>query len=279
LVELNKNRGKMRFILELESVYGRELGYNYQYPLSAAIYKMLRLSSKEFSESLHDTGYQLHSKTYKLFTFALDIPKAKPTRSGIFMPTRKAYLTVSAADEGMFMEHFLNGAVVSTAFEIHTETGFVKFQVNGLTAEGTPEFKTNEHFRLMSPLVLSKRIEFQGRESQYYLRPEDTEEINRILQQNLMNKYQVVHGKEFKPTVDLKLVWDEEYLNRNKRITKKITIPANNNNIEIIGTQAPFTITADPELLEIGYDCGFGEKNSMGFGLVKLVRKQKTDVE
>ncbi|MEI6848119.1 MAG: CRISPR-associated endoribonuclease Cas6 [Chlorobiaceae bacterium] len=33
---------------------------------------------------------------------------------------------------------------------------------------------------------------------------------------------------------------------------------------------APFRIEAPSELIEVGYECGFGEKNSQGFGMVKV---------
>jgi CRISPR-associated endoribonuclease Cas6 len=35
--------------------------------------------------------------------------------------------------------------------------------------------------------------------------------------------------------------------------------------------EAPFTITADPQLIQLGYECGFGENNSAGFGMVEVV--------
>ena len=36
------------------------------------------------------------------------------------------------------------------------------------------------------------------------------------------------------------------------------------------GTLAPFRLQAPKELIEVGYECGFGEKNSQGFGMVKV---------
>ena len=33
-----------------------------------------------------------------------------------------------------------------------------------------------------------------------------------------------------------------------------------------------FIVQGDKDLIEFGYDCGFGEKNSMGFGMVKMRR-------
>ena len=33
--------------------------------------------------------------------------------------------------------------------------------------------------------------------------------------------------------------------------------------------QAPFTVTGDPTLIRLGWESGFGEANSKGFGMVE----------
>lgn len=40
---------------------------NYQYPLSAAIYKILQKGDSEYAQFLHEEGY---GKGYKFFTFS-----------------------------------------------------------------------------------------------------------------------------------------------------------------------------------------------------------------
>jgi CRISPR-associated endoribonuclease Cas6 len=60
-------------------------------------------------------------------------------------------------------------------------------------------------------------------------------------------------------------------MQKHRRVTKKITINENGRfPIDVIGIQAPFTIEGDPELIKVGYECGFGEKNSMGFGMAEV---------
>lgn len=36
-----------------------------------------------------------------------------------------------------------------------------------------------------------------------------------------------------------------------------------------------FRVRGDPKLIEIGYKAGFGSKNSMGFGMVKVTKNAK----
>jgi len=52
---------------------------------------------------------------------------------------------------------------------------------------------------------------------------------------------------------------------RTGKIIKNIQFKQTN----IIGFLAPFTVIGSPELIRVGYEAGFGEKGSMGFGMVK----------
>jgi CRISPR-associated endoribonuclease Cas6 len=76
-----------------------------------------------------------------------------------------------------------------------------------------------------------------------------------------------LHGKDSGDT-DFKIIIDEDYVKRkNGKITKNINFKGTN----IIGFMAPFEVTGSPELIEVGYEAGFGEKGSMGFGMVKEI--------
>lgn len=85
-----------------------------------------------------------------------------------------------------------------------------------------------------------------------------------------MNKFELIN--RISPSSDsLEFIWDQEYLSNHKRITKKITINENAiNSVDIIGMQAPFKIKGNPNLIKVGYECGFGEKNSTGFGMAEI---------
>lgn len=49
----------------------QHLPFNYQYPVSSWIYKVLSKADKEFATILHELGYKIENgKTFKLFTFS-----------------------------------------------------------------------------------------------------------------------------------------------------------------------------------------------------------------
>ncbi len=45
------------------------------------------------------------------------------------------------------------------------------------------------------------------------------------------------------------------------------------NQIKIKAMEAPFFIEADSDLIRLGYECGWGEKNSAGFGCVDVLQQ------
>jgi CRISPR-associated endoribonuclease Cas6 len=61
----------MRIELTLTPCAGHGLlPVNYQYPLSAAIYKIIQQADEKYSTFLHDEGYKLNGKSFKLFSFS-----------------------------------------------------------------------------------------------------------------------------------------------------------------------------------------------------------------
>ena len=64
----------------------------------------------------------------------------------------------------------------------------------------------------------------------------------------------------------LELVFDADYLARSPHGGTKLTTFKG---IHIRGVLAPFTLTGSEELMRVAWDCGLGEKNSAGFGMIE----------
>jgi CRISPR-associated endoribonuclease Cas6 len=125
-------------------------------------------------------------------------------------------------------------------------------------------------------VISTKRI-YNGKLLPYYFRcTDDLLEPSRILNDNLKTKYELVtsHSAGEK---QIQFCWDKEYIhmaeNNGKRLTRKQTIKSGSREqTDIIGNLLPFTISGSEELIKIGLEAGFGEKNSMGFGLAEIIR-------
>ena len=257
----------MRLRLKLRLTGSEYMTANYNYPLSSAIYSLLKFGSPGFSSFLHDIGYHLDGKKYKLFTFALRFENILFGDNRIKLLDDNAYLYISSPLIDDFIQNLVLGTFEKQQIEISGSGNNTRFIITQVESLPFPFLSEETAFTLLSPLVLSTKHEHNGSLKQYYLRPDDTSDINRILSNNLKNKYKLVHGTESDAS-GITLEWDKDYIKRKKRVTKKITINENGiNPIEVIGIQAPFTISGNPELIKTGYECGFGEKNSMGFGM------------
>jgi CRISPR-associated endoribonuclease Cas6 len=261
----------LRLKIKLYSQNNRTIPYNYQYQFSSALYLLLKFGSREFSDFLHNCGYKLNGKPYKLFTFAVQFEQFKPQRDHIKLESPYIYLYVSSPIVDEFIKNFVIGSFERTFFYISSGGNEIKFIIKNMELLPQPEFQSETKFKLLSPLVLSTLKEYNGKLSTYYLRPEDKEDINRILTNNLLNKYALIYDRKIDCKVELD--WDEDYMNKHPRVTKKITINEYGRNpVDIIGLIAPFNLKGEKELMRIGYECGFGEKNSMGFGMAEIIK-------
>lgn len=252
-----------------------QLNLNYNYNLSAAIYNLLRFGSPEFSSFLHDIGFTTERKKYKLFCFALDIPYYKRIGDTLSIQSPEAFLYITSPLIDTFISNLINGSFIDNKLILRSNNIVTEFLVNGIEVLPEPEFKTKTKFYLKSPIVLSTGEVINSEMKQYYFRyNDDIAEINRVFNQNLANKYKLIHKKEYSGE-GVTLEWDKDYiekrLQQNKRITKKISVTKSGTvPVNIIGNQLPFALTGDKELMKVGYEAGFGEKNSIGFGLAEI---------
>jgi len=262
----------MRLLLTLELTGLQRLPLNYNYPLSSAIYKLLKFGSPEFADFLHNTGYKLNGKRYKLFSFALKPGEIKFGNNCINLSSRiiKLYVTSPLVDN--FIHNFVIGSFNNRIIQISDSSVKSSLLIKQVETISEPVFTNKASFRLVSPMVLSTIRKNENGSFQYYFRySDDIKEINRVFTQNLKNKYELIYSNVYNgPGIELN--WDKKYIAKkkaeNKRLTKKISVVKKGElPVEIIGIEVPFILTGDADLMKVGYECGFGEKNSMGFGL------------
>ncbi|MDR1981385.1 MAG: CRISPR-associated endoribonuclease Cas6 [Tannerellaceae bacterium] len=99
-----------------------------------------------------------------------------------------------------------------------------------------------------------------------FLSPE-AENYGQLLVNNLKEKYRAFYQESFAgdPAFEFKLLSPP----KSKLITIKADSPSERTKVR--GYHFHFTLKADPQLLEIMYEAGAGEKGSLGFGMVECV--------
>ena len=243
---------------------------NHSYLISSLIYNVINRSSSEYAERLHEQGYRLQQRGFKLFTFSPLTPghhrkwvmHENGTKS---TGERMLYLTISSP-KAEFIEHLVLGLL----HEPFVSIGKERFRVETVRRLDPPVFSGDMRFVMLSPLVCATRYE-EALHPQY-LFPGDPD-FRRVLLANLHRKYEVLHGKPFACDADdVVFELDRDYVARmNGKVQKLVTLKeGRSDESKVKGTLAPFRLTAPRELIEVGYECGFGEKNSQGFGMVKV---------
>jgi CRISPR-associated endoribonuclease Cas6 len=146
---------------------------------------------------------------------------------------------------------------------LHNPVG-APYSKTGIGKGGRENIQPQVYFTCLSPIVASVPSP-DGRPA-YYLRPHETEAFSNAVRNNLLRKHQAVHGR---PPADdrFAMLFNPDYLAKRENAgTKKIRYKE----IDIIGAFAPFKVSGSVELMRIGLECGFGEKNAGGFGCVEV---------
>jgi CRISPR-associated endoribonuclease Cas6 len=257
---------------------------NYNYQFSAAIYLLLKFGSPEFSEFLHDNGYNIDNKNFKLFTFAVKLRKYEILENNKFegnhfsllSPFVELYISSPLVDT--FIKNFVIGTFEKQKVHIVHKQYVTRFIIKQVELIPDPEFTNEMCFKLLNPMVLSTMVLRNGRLTPYYLRIDDPG-IEENLKTNLLRKYRLIHKKDLKID-EFHFEFDKKYLEkRNGVVSKLITIAeGTKNESKIKGILCDFKIRTNPELIKVGYECGFGGKNSMGFGFVEINNHSKSIV-
>jgi CRISPR-associated endoribonuclease Cas6 len=258
----------MRFRLTFAYPVHAALPINYNYAIAAWIYSVLEESDPQFAEWLHSKGYSSSTgKRFRLFTFGTI--EGKPFEINrhsqqIIFHTNRVFLDISFYLPSAF-EHFISGIFQSQTCEIRAYGAPpLIMQVEQVTALPKPDFQETMTYRTLTPICVSRHNE--GERYAQYLNPNDPEYTTRLVQ-NLLHKYESAHLDLPKPVlhfIDLDVL-TEPY-------SKLITIKGGKESeTKIRGYLFEFRIKMPVELHEVAYYAGFGERNSMGMGLVRVV--------
>jgi CRISPR-associated endoribonuclease Cas6 len=235
------------------------LPLSYNHAVASLIYDTLGNASTDFASRLHDEGFTSDGRRFKLFTFSrLTTRRSRVKEDRLLLEDPTITLQISSP-VAEFVEHFVTGLFQSESFHI----AGALFTLQQAETLPTPALTGRMSFRALSPITESVRDEQGGVR---FLSPED--DWSEIMRRNLLRKYQALHGHS--PSDDhLRWTWDQSYLDEAARRGRRASVLTDIRGIKVRGWLAPFTVEGTPQLIEIGYEAGFGARNSMGFGMAE----------
>ena len=263
----------MRFNITLRvnaRKFGRRLPINYQYEMSAAIYKILSSGSDEYAQWLHDNGFTLENgKQFKLFTFShLNIPKRRLLKQSnqLELLSDHVFWQITFLPEHS-TQNFIGGLFQDRVFEIGNKVSKVQFEVENIELLPPPEFQKTMVYKTLSPISISYNDDL-GRDC-YPQSPEEfatAEWVRERLLSNLLDKYSAICSNDFSGDTYLDMMMLSPA--KSSLIAIKSGTPAET---KVRGFSCNFALNAPPELQRIAYESGLGELNSQGFGCLEIV--------
>jgi len=240
------------------------LPIDHNHELLGLVYRLLATSSEEYATFLHAEGYRDQeetSKRSKLYTFSGLRVEARRRRieNGrlLLHPGPVDWLLASPRDD--FLTHSATGLLTVGSI---VRIGTARLRLEMVEALPQPTFAERTSFSCLSPIVTARPCA-DGKT--YYLRPNDPG-FSEAVRDNLLWKHRVLHGVN--PEDDrLALQFDPVYLAdpKHRGGTRLVTFK----NLQFVGAFAPFTLTGSSTLMETAWNCGLGEKNSIGLGMIE----------
>ena len=265
----------MRLRVCLDNPTGTRLPINYQEWLTAAVYSLLADSDADYARRLHDDGYaDGDGRRFKLFTFSW-LRGTRRTVDGDtlrFAPGPLEWLIASPLED--FLTNLATGLLAAGTLHV----GPAALPITQVETLPAPLLSETSAFTCLSPIIAALPLP-DGR-TRYlrpiiaalplpdgrtrYLRPGDGDAFCEAVRRNLLRKHRLLHGS---PPADdrFALTFDPAYLARTGGGTKLITFKG----IHLIGAFAPFTLSGSVDLMRMMLECGAGEKNAAGFGMVE----------
>ncbi len=237
---------KLRFKLTFSTKDGL-VPYNYNYYVGSFIYSSIERADTNISENLH------YSNDIKLFTFS-DLKGVIPMGERGLLIKDKCFFYFSSPRRDISVP-FVEGLFKSSSFHI----AGVPLNLESVEVMKDIEVSDSIRFRTISPICITTKINMNDKLKIWDLSPNDIK-FYKNLEKNLIKKYSIYYGKDIensKLNIEVSSI-----LRSTKRKIKNTFHTAHYIEFKAYGT---------PDLIKLGYESGFGEKNSMGFGMVEVI--------
>ncbi|MBP7103188.1 MAG: hypothetical protein KBA86_08060 [Bacteroidales bacterium] len=265
----------------------RMLPMDYQYYLSAWIYKVLKQADSDFASFLHEKGYgQSETKLYKLFCFSLlDFGRPKMWKEKkLFEISGHEIRFQISFDVHEAAATFIKGLFMNQEFFLGDKFNGIDFKVIGVEALPDPAFSETMRYRLETPWVVSYRT--QTDKYPKYLKPYEVgfKELSlKHIAEKFMNTgkgnvmaddltFKIFDGTGrdrepiFREPEPANWLEESKYWKRQGFLIK----PGTKEESRVVGNLFDFELTAPVEVHRMIWHAGVSEKSSEGFGWLEI---------
>ncbi|HLS31090.1 MAG TPA: CRISPR-associated endoribonuclease Cas6 [Flavobacteriaceae bacterium] len=262
---------RFKIQLHLKDKAQAKIPINYQYPLSAAIYKILAKGDEEYAKFLHAEGY---GKGYKFFTFS-DLKgsfKIRKDRMTLLKNTISLQVNFHLPEAS---RTFIEGLFRSEEIVIADKKSKAQFNVQSVISIENPlkDIPPNEIISVMvkpiSPIVIGKK-----RDTGHYtfLAPDDDSFV-----EQLINSWRSKIAANYNDSiaVDTVLLAEiEKYRNpwRSRLVTIKADTPEETKIRGFLNFK--IKLTAESRFIDLILNAGLGLYSAQGMGCLKMISRR-----
>lgn len=266
----------MRLLLTLHSNERKPIiPINYQYPLSAAIYKIIYRADADYATFLHNTGYskECSGKQFKFFTFSdIRAPFAPPFNDRLYLKSQEMKITI-CFHVPLAAENFVKGLFMHQQLDIADRNSRASFTISQVEVldTGLTTDKNSLMLRPLSPIVVGKKND-KGHYD--YRNPLEEDYIDCLLF-NWIEKYQAAYPQVQESPEELykQISMAIQPLNNPPQERKPIIKAGTAAASKLRGyTRFHLQVTASHDMIELALNAGLGLYNAQGMGCVEVVR-------
>lgn len=234
------------------------LPVDYNYLVQSAIYR--QIEQPALRSFLHEHGFELGKRRFKLFTFSRLMGKAR------IDPQRKCMLLalpvrlVICSPLALILQEIATGILKQG----HVQLGKEVLHVEQVTVVDQGVEKNDVKVRMLSPLTVYSTLVHSGRSYTHYYSPFEPR-FQELIHANLVKKYLLVFGKQVEEGE-----FSIEPLDVDQRDFKVVKYKGT----VIKGWMGSYRLRGNPNLLKLALDAGLGSKNSQGFGCCELMDEE-----
>lgn len=243
-------------VITLKSTEDKTISYNYHYSIMQNIYRSMNVIDKSKSMKIHNVGFEVENKTFKLFNYHVYFENANYIKEGI-----------EVKKDGL-VKLSISGAtpVLNLIFKGILKNGYIEIdglKFNMISAQDDKKFRFNKImlYKVRSPIVEStfnpetKKAEF--------LNPYDNRYYE-ALGKNLLRKYEATYGCKYEGELFFEI---EDFCKVKQKFIKDI----NKDGFVLGFTNFEIYIEADVDMQKIAYNLGLGQNNSIGMGNISYI--------
>lgn len=262
----------MRIQFSLSCQKGTIIPINYQSEISNWIFAVLSNAGAELSMWIQQQGFDLSSKSFKLFTFsplAIYPYEMDQVRQEFKLLGNQVKLSLSFYINPAFEQQLVN-LFRQTPLQLGTLEGQpAYFEVKHWQVIARPNFKETMQFKAVAPISVTSIEETKS--ANPYILP-DNPEYDISFFHHVVRRFKA--AQQYRSLAQLKLLdpaFPMHYRILGQAKSRLIHLKSNTEGIpQLRGFTYEFEISAPVPVLEFCYYSGFGEFPHLGFGFVDL---------